>query len=71
MTYDGDDRECLDELALLACNDCLRMLSMGNKTIRHIFEEFCLVLQRASQIPTSLLLAHRCMEYRSSGFRHL
>jgi hypothetical protein len=51
MTYDGDDRECLDELALLACNDCLRMLSMGNKTIRHIFEEFCLVLQRASQIP--------------------
>jgi len=38
VTYDGDDCECFDELALLACDNCLRMLSMGNKTIRHVFQ---------------------------------
>ena len=51
MTYNSNDRECLDELALLSCDNCLRMLSMSNKAIRHIFEELCLMLHRASEVP--------------------
>jgi len=51
VTYNCNDRECLDELALLSCDNCLRMLSMSDKTISHIFEELRLMLQRAAEVP--------------------